>query len=63
MKRGGHCHPSAKRGHWLAIDADNLQMIALPSAIVVVNAVVGGLTWYLKREQKGRGHQHMHAIE
>ena len=39
----------------------NEYMIALLSAIVVVNAVVGGLIWYLKRDQKGRNHQHRHG--
>jgi hypothetical protein len=36
-------------------------MIALLSDIVVVNDVVGGLIWYLKLEQNGRGHQHWHG--
>lgn len=30
----------------------NEYMVALLAAMVVVNAVVGGLIWYLKREQK-----------
>ena len=39
----------------------NEYMIALLSAIVVVNAVVGGLIWHLKREQRGHHHQHGHG--
>jgi hypothetical protein len=35
----------------------NEYMIALLSAIVVLNSVVGGLIWYLKREQKWNDHQ------
>lgn len=35
----------------------NEYMVALLAAMVVVNAVVGGLILYLKREQKHSHHQ------
>lgn len=39
----------------------NEYMVALLAAMVVVNSVVGGLIWYLKKEQKDASRQHKHG--